>query len=89
MLKREEVAWRPDIMHRQNSHDVINEEGKDLGMFYETSKQIDINTLPKNLFDDYSSSYNIVTTMNNIRIKTNRLCREGNTKLQCLLVFPL
>ena len=38
MLKREEVAWRPDIMHRQNSHDVINEEGKDLGIFYETSK---------------------------------------------------
>ena len=38
MLKREEVAWWPDIMHRQNSHDVINVEGKDLGIFYETSK---------------------------------------------------
>ena len=47
MLKREEVAWRPDIMYRQNSHDVINEEGKDLGILYETSKWIDINTLPK------------------------------------------
>ena len=31
----------------------------------------------------------IETTMNNITIKTNRLRREGNTKLQCLLVFPL
>ena len=38
MLKREEVAWRPDIIYRQNSHDVINEEGKDLGILYETSK---------------------------------------------------
>ena len=38
MLKREEVAWRPDKMYRHNSHDVINEEGKDLGIFYEISK---------------------------------------------------
>lgn len=38
MQKREEVACQPDIMHRQNSHDVINEEGKDLGILYETSK---------------------------------------------------
>ena len=47
MLKREEVAWRPDIMYRQNSHYVKNEEGTDLGIWYEISKQIDINTLPK------------------------------------------
>ena len=38
MLKREEVALRPDIMCRQNLHDVMNEEGKDLGIFYEISK---------------------------------------------------
>ena len=38
MLKREEVAWRPDIMYRQNSQDVMNKEGKDLGILYETSK---------------------------------------------------
>ena len=81
MPKREEVAWRPDIMYRQNSQDVMNEEGKDLWILYEISKWIDINTLTK-------SKYYIVTNVH-IILQTNRLRREGNTKLQCLLVFPL
>ena len=38
MLKREEVAWRPDIMYRQNSQDVMNEEGKDLEILYKISR---------------------------------------------------
>ena len=34
------------------------------------------------------NKYNIATTVH-IILQTNRLRREGNTKLQCLLVFPL
>ena len=38
MVRREEVAWRPDIMFRQNSHEVMNEEGKDLEIWYKISR---------------------------------------------------